>query len=73
MYLFEDSFSYGYLFFSNSIVMKKILFLLLFCLLGFQYSLAGPILLEDLRCENLKNPLGIDNITPHFSCCVIFL
>ena len=54
MYSFEDSFSYGYLFFSNSIVMKKILFLLLFCLLGFQYSLAGPILLEDLRCENLK-------------------
>lgn len=57
--------------FSNSIVMKKILFLLLFCLLGFQYSLAGPILLEDLRCENLKNPLGIDNITPHFSWKVL--
>ena len=71
MYLFEDSFSYGYLFFRNSIVMKKILFLLLFCLLGFQYSLAGPILLEDLRCENLKNPLGIDNITPHFSWKVL--
>lgn len=29
--------------------------------------MAAPIVLSDLRCENLKNPNAIDNLTPHFS------
>jgi alpha-L-rhamnosidase len=27
----------------------------------------GGMTVEDLRCEYLKNPLAIDNATPHFS------
>ncbi len=29
--------------------------------------MAAPIVLSDLRCENLKNPNAIDNQSPHFS------
>lgn len=51
--------------------MKKGFFLLLFCLMGFQFSMASTILLDDLRCENLSNPIGIDNVSPHFSWKVL--
>lgn len=45
---------------------KNMLFL--FCaLLNIHFLIAVPIYLTDLRCENLVNPNGIDNVTPHFS------
>lgn len=46
--------------------MKKI-FLLFFLSLIHSSCLFASIRLFDLRCENLYNPLGIDNVTPHFS------
>ncbi|HBE13166.1 MAG TPA: alpha-rhamnosidase, partial [Clostridiales bacterium] len=49
-----------------SIMRKSILFLLCaFC--NFYFLIAKPISLVDLRCENLINPIGIDNLAPHFS------
>lgn len=39
--------------------------------MGFQFSMASTILLDDLRCENLSNPIGIDNVSPHFSWKVL--
>lgn len=45
---------------------KSILFLFcIFC--NFHLLTASPINLVDLRCENLINPNGIDNVSPHFS------
>ena len=51
--------------------MKKILFFIIVLSIGFSVFSGRSVLLEDLRCENLKNPLGIDNITPHFSWKVL--
>lgn len=36
------------------------------CLIHLHVS-AATITFSDLRCENLDNPIGIDNATPHFS------
>ena len=44
---------------------KKIL--LTACFLINMHLSAASITLSDLRCENLINPTGIDNMTPHFS------
>ncbi|MGV8963731.1 MAG: family 78 glycoside hydrolase catalytic domain [Candidatus Saccharimonadaceae bacterium] len=46
--------------------MKKTLFLLC-CFIKINLLMASSILLTDLKCENLKNPNGIDNASPHFS------
>ena len=46
------------------------LFFILSVIFIFSYSgFCGPkgLILYDLRCENLKNPMGIDNTTPRFS------
>lgn len=52
--------------FKYSIMRTRMLFL--FCtLLNFHFLIASPFYLTDLRCENLVNPNGIDNGTPHFS------
>ena len=37
------------------------------CFMNIGVSWAYSIYLHDLRCENLVNPLGIDNVSPHFS------
>ncbi|MDR0750111.1 MAG: glycoside hydrolase family 78 protein [Tannerellaceae bacterium] len=39
--------------------------------MGVHILSASSILLKDLRCENLKNPIGIDNTAPHFSWKVL--
>ncbi|MDR1624693.1 MAG: hypothetical protein LBS04_06950 [Tannerellaceae bacterium] len=46
--------------------MKKNILFILSGLMGVHILSASSILLEDLRCENLKNPIGIDNPVPHF-------
>lgn len=43
----------------------KIIPFILFCL--FISNSIKSVEIEDLRCENLKNPLAIDNRSPHFS------
>ena len=52
-------------------VMRKIplliLTLLLSCTLVWQGCADDAVSLRDLRCENLENPLAIDNVNPHFS------
>lgn len=49
-------------------IMKNIVsFIILFCALGLQSCTETSIRLTDLRCENLNNPIAIDNIAPHFS------
>ncbi|MDR0348815.1 MAG: glycoside hydrolase family 78 protein [Tannerella sp.] len=47
--------------------MKKSFFLLLCCFTYVNTLTASSIIFSDLRCENLINPVGIDNTTPHFS------
>lgn len=47
--------------------MKKGFICLLLGLAHTCVSLASSFLLYDLRCENLGNPLAIDNTLPHFS------
>ncbi len=47
--------------------MGKRIFILLLCLLAVCYSMSSEIVLDDLRCENLNGPLGIDTTVPHFS------
>jgi alpha-L-rhamnosidase len=47
--------------------MKKSFLLLLYCLIHTNTLTASPVILYDLRCENLTNPVGIDNTAPHFS------
>ena len=39
------------------------------CMLAFMYGKTkeAPFILTEMKCENLVNPLGIDNTTPHFS------
>ena len=46
--------------------MKKTLFILC-CLIKINLLMASSIHLTDLKCENLINPNGIDNTSPHFS------
>jgi len=46
--------------------MKKIL-LLLSAALTLAVSCRNSVVLYDLRCEGLDEPLGIDNVNPHFS------
>lgn len=45
---------------------------LIHCFCGMSLFVYGetkepPFILAELKCENLVNPLGIDNVTPHFS------
>ena len=47
--------------------MKKNLLLILCCFIEVNLLSAASIILTDLRCENLINPDGIDNMFPHFS------
>lgn len=47
--------------------MKKGFICLLLGLAHACMSLASSLLLYDLRCENLSNPLAVDNSLPHFS------
>lgn len=47
--------------------MRKSILFLFCCFLNFYVLIASPIHLVDLRCENLVNPIGIDNVSPHFS------
>lgn len=47
--------------------MKKGVVFILCCLIKLSLLAAAPITLSDLRCENLKNPNAIDNLSPHFS------
>ena len=51
--------------------MKKAFLSLLLCLAGVWQAAAASIWLADLRCENLTNPLGIDNTAPRFSWKVL--
>ena len=51
--------------------MKKTLFILFLSLAGVLRAAAAPVTLTDLRCENLSNPIGIDNTVPHFSWKVL--
>lgn len=52
--------------------MKKIsLLIILVCTLGLQGYTKTPMRVEDLRCENLKNPIAIDNVNPHFSWKIV--
>ena len=39
------------------------------CMPAFMYGKTkeAPFMLTEMKCENLVNPLGIDNTTPHFS------
>lgn len=51
--------------------MKEVVTLIIvFCALGLQ-SCTNSIQLDDLRCENLKNPIAIDNLCPHFSWKIV--
>lgn len=46
--------------------MKKLLFFVATaCMMNIHIIIASSV--TDLRCENLINPVGIDNIVPHFS------
>lgn len=47
--------------------MKKGLLFILCCFIEINLLSASSIILTDLRCENLINPNGIDNVSPHFS------
>lgn len=47
--------------------MKKGIVFILCCFIKISLLTAAPIVLSDLRCENLKNPNAIDNLVPHFS------
>lgn len=47
--------------------MKKGILLIVCCLIKLSLLAAAPITFSDLRCENLINPIGIDNVSPHFS------
>lgn len=47
--------------------MKKGIVFIICCFIKFTLLTAAPIVLSDLRCENLKNPNAIDNLVPHFS------
>lgn len=48
--------------------MKKIIGLwMAICFVGVQLQAATGLMLFDLRCENLADPLAIDNTSPHFS------
>ena len=47
--------------------MKKGIVFIICCFIKISLLTAAPIVLSDLRCENLKNPNAIDNQSPHFS------
>lgn len=47
--------------------MKKRFSYILLCLMNIHIITASSFTVSDLRCENLINPIGIDNATPHFS------
>lgn len=47
--------------------MKKCILFLVCCLINISLLNASSIKLFDLRCENLINPMAIDNVIPHFS------
>lgn len=47
--------------------MKKGIVFIICCFIKISLLTAAPIVLSDLRCENLKNPNAIDNVFPHFS------
>lgn len=48
-------------------IMRKNILLLFSVFCSFHLLSASPIYLADLRCESLINPIGIDNVVPHFS------
>ena len=53
--------------------MKRLLCLGLICyfcclsMIVYGNEKTSPFYLAELKCENLIDPLGIDNVTPHFS------
>lgn len=47
--------------------MKKSLLCIIGCFLQLHLWAASPITVSELRCENLTNPLAIDNLSPRFS------
>lgn len=47
--------------------MKKSILCLIGCLIQLHLWAVSSVVLCDLRCENLTNPLGIDVVTPRFS------
>ena len=47
--------------------MRRIFLSFLLCSVSILYVAGASMLLADLRCENLTNPMGIDNTVPHFS------
>ena len=42
---------------------KNIFLILLFL----SFKVSGAVLVTDIRCENLMNPLGIDKLRPSFN------
>ncbi len=51
--------------------MRIKIFFLFWALLSYHLLFAAPMHLVDLRCENLLNPIGIDNVSPHFSWKIV--
>lgn len=51
--------------------MKRLVYIMLFCFIisicGYGKNNISFFTVSDLECENLVNPLGLDNIKPHFS------
>lgn len=41
------------------------------CALGLMGCAEASVQLKDLRCENLDNPIAIDNVAPHFSWKIV--
>lgn len=52
---------------TRTIINKRLLFILVACLMNIYFITAADIRITNLRCENLITPVAIDNTSPHFS------